>query len=102
MAMRSLDHLVRSLLKQRRHAEAGRLAVLRLITTSNLTGSWTGLVGLRALENKIGISLARRKIIAQVDAVGDEAPSSAKNGTDKPQVDDNKWPAIRSPCDGRS
>jgi hypothetical protein len=32
MAMRSLDHLVRALLKQRRHAEAGRLAVLRLIT----------------------------------------------------------------------
>jgi hypothetical protein len=56
MAMRSLDLLVRALLKQRRHAEAGRLAVLRLITTSNLTGSWTGLVGLRALENKIGIS----------------------------------------------
>jgi hypothetical protein len=34
------DHLVRALLKQRRHAEAGRLAVLRLITTSNLTGAW--------------------------------------------------------------
>jgi hypothetical protein len=42
MAMRSLDHLVRALLKQRRHAEVGRLAVLRLITTSNLTGAWTG------------------------------------------------------------
>jgi hypothetical protein len=36
------DHLVRALLKQRRHAETGRLAVLRLITTSNLTGAWTG------------------------------------------------------------
>jgi hypothetical protein len=56
MVMRSLDHLVRALLKQRRHAEAGRLAVLRLISTSNLRGAWTGLVGLRALKNKIGIS----------------------------------------------
>jgi hypothetical protein len=36
MTMRSLDHLVRALLKQRRHAEVGRLAVLRLITGGSL------------------------------------------------------------------
>ena len=42
MAMRSLDHLVRTLLKQRRHAEAGRLGGLEVDPTSNLRGPWTG------------------------------------------------------------
>ena len=60
------------------------LAVLRLITSSNLTGAWDWkLARTRALENAIGIRRRAAKIIGQVNAIGQQAPQfQRRNETD--------------------
>jgi hypothetical protein len=50
------------------------LAVLRLITGSNLTGAWTGArSGSRPLEDAVGIGRRAPKIIEPVESIGQQA-----------------------------
>ena len=76
------------------------MAVLRLITSSNLTGRLDRkLARLRALEDAIGIGRRAPKIIEQVNSVGQQA---AEFSEETERIDGRETVASRQRCDLRA
>ena len=95
------DHLVGALLEQQTAlSRPSALAVLRLITSSNLTGGLDGkLARLRALEDAIGIRRRAPIIIEEIISVGQQA---AEFSEETERIDSRETVASRQRYDLRA